>query len=144
VRAFLDTSVLIATFYEDHTHHEPSLEVFLKFGKRDVSCATHSLAEVFSVLTGMPGKNRVSADEAMLFISDIEERVSLVSSEISDYKQALLLASKLEIAGGAIYDALIAQAAMKVRARRIYTWNLKHFARLGPEIASRAISPDQE
>lgn len=55
VKAFLDSSVLIATFYADHEHHEPSLDLFLRFDRKDACCGAHSLAEVYATLTSMPG-----------------------------------------------------------------------------------------
>ncbi len=30
MKAFLDTSVLVATFYADHEHHRPSIDLFLR------------------------------------------------------------------------------------------------------------------
>ena len=60
MKAFLDTTVFVATFYADHQHHHPSLELFLRYEKRDVACGAHSLAEIYSNLTGMPGKYRVT------------------------------------------------------------------------------------
>jgi len=64
VKASLDTSVLVATFYADHEHHAPSIDLFLRFGKNTACCAAHSLAEVYAILTGMPGSRRVSGNEA--------------------------------------------------------------------------------
>jgi predicted nucleic acid-binding protein len=49
--------------------------------------------------------------------------------------------STLGIAGGAIYDAVLAHCALKAKARAIYTWNTKDFVRLGPEIAGRVKAP---
>jgi predicted nucleic acid-binding protein len=46
VKAFLDTSVLVATFDEEHEHHPPSIDLFLRFGKNDACCGAHSLPEV--------------------------------------------------------------------------------------------------
>jgi predicted nucleic acid-binding protein len=54
VKAFLDTSVPIATFYADHEHHAPSIELFLRFAKHESCCGAHSLAEVYATLTSMP------------------------------------------------------------------------------------------
>lgn len=45
------------------------------------------------------------------------------------------------VIGGAVYDALIARCALKAGADIIYTWNLSHFTRLGPEIARRVRTP---
>jgi predicted nucleic acid-binding protein len=81
MRAFLETSVLVATFYGDHEHHERSFELFVGLTKKTGFVAAHSLAETYSVITGMPGKNKVSPDEALLFIDDVRERVSVVSIE---------------------------------------------------------------
>ena len=58
MKAFLDTSVLVATFYGDHEHHELSIKLFLRYEKSAVCCGAHSLAEVYASLTGMPGKER--------------------------------------------------------------------------------------
>ena len=74
MRGFFDTSVLVPVFYGDHVHHQSSLELFVQFGKANGCCGAHSLAEVFSTLTGMPGKHRVSGDQAILFIGSILER----------------------------------------------------------------------
>ncbi len=63
MKAFLDTSVLVAAFYGDHEHHQASLALLLRHPKADVCTGAHALAEVYSVLTGMPGKNRVRPDE---------------------------------------------------------------------------------
>ena len=141
MRAFLDTSVLVATFYADHEHHEPSKDIFLRFDKTDVGCAVHSLAEVYSVLTGMPGTRRVSGDEALLFLSDIRERLTIVVLNSNEYFKAVEAAAARGIAGGGIYDAILVQCALKAGAGSLYTWNSKHFTRLAPEIAERVKVP---
>jgi predicted nucleic acid-binding protein len=141
VKAFLDTSVLVATFYGDHDNHDPSIDVFLRHKKNDACCGVHSLAEVYSVLTGMPGKDRASADEALLFLGSIRERLSIVALTDQEYFKALEASAALGVTGGGIYDALLGHCALKTRAEVIYTWNVKHFERLGQEIARRAKTP---
>lgn len=54
MKAFLDTSVLVATFHADQEHHQTSTDLFLRFGKNDACCGAHSFAEVYGPLTGMP------------------------------------------------------------------------------------------
>lgn len=71
MKSFFDTSVLIPTFLEDHEHHEASLEVFLKSGKRQGCCGAHSLAEVYATLTRLPGAHRLSGDQILLFLENI-------------------------------------------------------------------------
>jgi predicted nucleic acid-binding protein len=141
MRAFLDTSVLIATFYGDHQHHEPSKNLFLRFDKTEVCCAAHSLAEVYSTLTGMPGTHRVTGDEALLFLGNIRERLTTVALNSNEYFRAVEASSANGLAGGTIYDALLGHCALKAEAQSLYTWNLKDFKRLGPEIAARAKTP---
>ena len=85
LKAFLDTSVLVAVFYADHEHHGRSLDLFLRYGKEDTCCGAHSLAELYSVLTGRRGRDRVSSDEALLFLQDVREHLTLVSLKPGEY-----------------------------------------------------------
>jgi predicted nucleic acid-binding protein len=141
VKAFLDTSVLVATFYGDHAHHDESIGLFLGFAKSDACCAAHSLAEVYSVLTGMPGKHRVSGDEALLFLGNVRDRLTLIALSQDEYFSSIEAASAAGVTGGSIYDALLGNCALKSGARSIYTWNLKDFKRLGAELARRVRTP---
>ena len=140
MKAFLDTSVLVATFYAHHQFHQPSIDLFLRFKKNEACCGAHSLAEIYSSLTGR-SRERVSGDEAMLFLADARERLAIVSLDREEYFKALEASSALGIAGGAIYDAVLARCAIKAKAQAIYTWNAKDFTRLGPEIARRVKAP---
>jgi predicted nucleic acid-binding protein len=144
VNAFLDTSVLVATFYGDHEHHEPSLRVFLQQTKATGSTAAHCLAETYAVVTAMPGTNRASPDEALLFLRDVCERltlVTLVTLDEAEYFEALEAVVANRVTGGTTYDALIARCALKVGARTLYTWNRRHFDRLGADVAARLKQP---
>ncbi len=139
--AFLDTSVLVATFYGDHEHHEPSIRMFLSHTKATGCTAAHCLAETYSVVTGMPGKDRASPDEALLFLGDVRERLTLVALDEVEYFKVLEGAAADGITGGTTYDALIARCALKADAQTLYTWNTKHFTRLGERVASRLKQP---
>jgi predicted nucleic acid-binding protein len=141
VKAFFDTSVLVPVFYGDHQHHVPSLECFLHFAKKQACCGAHSLAEVYSSLTRMPGKHRISGEQAMLFLSDMRERLTIVSLDDQEYLQAIAGAAAAGVVGGTIYDALLVHCALKAKAEIIYTWNVKHYAQFGPEAAKRVRTP---
>ena len=141
MKAFLDTSVLIATFYAHHQFHQQSIDLLLRFKKSEASCGAHSLAEIYASLTGRMGRERVSGDEAMLFVGDVRERLTIVSLTDQEYFKALEESAAIGIVGGAIYDALLAHSALKAKARTIYTWNMKDFVRLGAEIAGRIRTP---
>jgi predicted nucleic acid-binding protein len=141
VRAFLDTSILVSTFYGDHQHHEASKNLFLRFDKAEVCCGAHSLAEVYSTLTGMPGRHRVSGDEALLFLGNIRDRLTIIALNSNEYFKAVEVSSACGATGGGIYDAILGYCALKAEAESLYTWNLKDFRRLGPEIAQRVKTP---
>lgn len=142
MRAFLDTSVLVATFYGDHEHHVPSLALLAEQDRSTGCTAAHCLAEVYAVLTGMPGKDRVSPHEALLFLGDVRERLVTVALEEAEYFVVLEAAASNGIAGGSTYDAVIARCALKAKARTLYTWNVRHFKRLGEEISVRVREPE--
>jgi predicted nucleic acid-binding protein len=141
MKAFFDTSVLVAVFYGDHVHHQASLELFIQFDKSTGCCGAHSLVEVFSTLTRMPGKHRISAEQAMLFIGSIRERLSIVALDGEEYADALDVSAGLGIVGGAIYDAMLAHCALKARAKAIYSWNGRHYAQCGVEVTRRLRTP---
>jgi predicted nucleic acid-binding protein len=139
--AFFDTSVLVPVFYGDHGHHQASLALFIQFDKSTACCGAHSLAEVYSTLTRMPGKHRISGAQAMLFIGNIRERLSIIALDGDEYADALDASAALGIVGGGIYDALLAHCAIKAMAEVIYSWNGRHYAQCGPEVIRRLRTP---
>jgi predicted nucleic acid-binding protein len=141
MKAFFDTSVLVPVFYGDHVHHRASLERFIQFDKSTGCCGAHSLAEVFSTLTRMPGKHRISGEQGMLFIGSIQQRLSIVALQGDEYAEALEASAARGIIGGGIYDAILASCAMKAEAKTIYSWNLRHYALCGPEVTRRLRTP---
>jgi predicted nucleic acid-binding protein len=141
MKAFFDTSLLVPVFYGDHAHHRASLDLFVQFGKESGCCGAHSLAEVYATLTRMPGRYRVSGEQAMLFVGSIRERLSIITLDGDDYATSLATSAALGIVGGAIYDALLAGCAIKARAEVIYTWNIRHYAQCGPDMTWRLRTP---
>ncbi len=141
MKHFFDTSVLVAAFREDHEQHEPCFAAYLRAECGRSSCAGHTLVELYSTLTRMPGKYRVSGDQAMLFLENVRERLSIVTLTGHEYLAALADAAAAGITGGAIYDALIARCALKSGAATLYTLNLRHFERFGPEVSRRLKAP---
>ena len=141
MEAFLDTSVLVATFYGGHQHHGASFQVFHRQTKATGCTAAHCLVETYSVATGMPGKDRASPDEALLFLNDVRDRLTLVALDEGEFFKALESAATEGVVGGASYDVMIGQCALKANAKVLYTWNTKHFKRLGAEITARLREP---
>src|ERR1700733_1794766 len=102
MKGFFDTSVLAPVFYGDHVHHQASLALFIQFDKSTGCCGAHSLAEVYSTLTRLPGKHRISGEQAMPFVGSIRERLSIVSLNGDEHADALQASSVLGIVGGGI------------------------------------------
>jgi predicted nucleic acid-binding protein len=141
VKSFFDTSVLVATAVEGHEHHERSFALFIRADRKTACCSTHSLAELYATLTRLPGKLRLGADQALLFLDSVEERLEVVSLDAREYRLAIRQAAAAGIVGGTIYDALLGWCALKSRAASIYTWDVADFQRLGGEIAGRVRTP---
>ena len=125
----------------DHEHHAASRDILRRCDPQTAFCAGHSLAEFYSTMTRLPPPNRASPRQILRFIENIERQLGLVSLTPEEYRTALRQASALGIAGGTLYDYLIAFCALKAGADVIYTWNLKHFHQFGPEILGRLQSP---
>jgi predicted nucleic acid-binding protein len=125
----------------DIRYHERSFAAFVAAEKRRDGCAAHSLAEVYSTMTRLPGRHRLRGEQVMLFLENIVEHLALVALTGHEYRVALKEAAEAGIVGGTIYDALTAQCALKVDADIIYTWNTRHCDLFGPSIAKRLKTP---
>ncbi len=127
MREFFDSSVFFAAFSAGHPGHEESLTMVSKASPRFSACAAHTLAEVYATMTSLPGRNRVSPVQALLFTEEIRGRCQLISLDSDEYLAAVTQASSLSLVSGQIYDWLVMRCAEKVGAKTIYTWNVRHF-----------------
>jgi predicted nucleic acid-binding protein len=139
---FFDSSVLVPVFYQNHEHHLVSKRLFLGAGKSD-SCSRRSLGEVYATLTGLPLRPRITGPQGMAMANEIARRLTLISLTESEYLSTLELASSRGVVGNTAYDAMIARCAIKSRATTLVTWNVRHFKRLGPEIANLVKMPSE-
>jgi len=141
VKAFFDTSVLVAAFLGDHVHHQASLRVFAPSRPSDAACSLHTMAEVFAVLSSLPVRPPISPEQAGLFVGEVYKHLTPVALDGKEYFEALHAAAERGVAGGRIYDALLLQCARKCGAEVVYTWNLKHFRAIAPDLAKRLRTP---
>jgi len=141
MKSFFDTSVLVASFLDGHEDYERSFAVLARADRKNACCAAHSLAELYSTLTRLPGKLGLSVEQALASLDSVAERLELISLNVPEYQRAIREAASVGIVGGTIYDALLGQCALKARATRIYTWNVGHFRMLGVEIAGKVRTP---
>ena len=141
MKLFFDSSVLVPVSYADHPHHESSVQAFLAAGKEDF-CALQTLGEVYATLTGLPLRPRITGRDGILILKQICARLSVVSLSEQEYVSALESVAAT-IVGGAAYDVLIAQCAVKSGADVNLTWILQDFTRIGPQIARLVRTPIQ-
>lgn len=133
MRTLFDTSVLVAAFIEGHPKHERALPWLSKAKAQEFEfvVSSHTLAELYAVLTTLPVKPRISPNVSWrLLHENIESVAKTVSLSSLEYKAVIKRASELGLSGGIIYDALIAKVAEKSKAERILTFNLRHFRRV--------------
>jgi predicted nucleic acid-binding protein len=137
VRILFDTSVIIAALLPKHTSHSPCFLQLqsAKSGQFQGYLSTHSLAELYSVLTRMPSQPRMSPQAAKALIGRCLQYLQAVPLDTTDYQSAIAQMTDLNLPGGGIFDALISQAALKIGADKIMTLNPKHFTRLSISIA---------
>lgn len=136
MRALFDTSVLVAAVVRVHPQHERVLPWLQRAheGEIELLVASHTMAELYSTLSGLPVKPRISPATAWQLIQENVEAVAqLVPLSPSDYSQTLQRASQMGLAGGIIFDALIARAAEIAGADELLTFNQKDFQRVSPE-----------
>ena len=104
--------------------------------------AAHSVAELYAVLSTLPVRPRITPIVAQQLIKhDVLDILEVISLSAEDYALVIEQLSDRGISGGATYDALILQAAVKAEADRIITLNEDDFRRISPAHADRVISP---
>ena len=138
MKVLFDTSVLvpaIVTRYDQHDICWRWLEDALS-GQFQGVVSTHTLAELYSVLTRLPYRPAISRSIAQRQIRENLQGFEKVALEVSDYDAAIDRMTLLNLPGGGIFDALIAQAAVKASVDVLLTLNPKHFVRLGDEVSS--------
>lgn len=141
MKEFFDTSVLIAAFHGGHVHHLPSLKRFAAAERKHSACGIHSLAEVYAVMTVLPVKPMIPSEQALLFVEEVRNRLTLVSLSAEEYFAAIQDSASRGFTGGRIYDSLLLACAAKCKAQAVYTWNLKHYQSLAPGLAPRIQTP---
>jgi predicted nucleic acid-binding protein len=141
VREFFDTSVLVAAFERSHPHHLQSIKRFAESSLENSGCALHTFAELYSSLTALPLRPRISPDQAVLFIQEVRDRLSPVALNPEEYFSTIRDIAGRGLTSGKIYDGLLLACAEKSAAEVIYTWNLGHFRSIAPHLADRIHNP---
>ncbi len=141
VKALFDTSILVAAFLSNHPKHQACTPWLRQVQNRQIQgyIANHTLAEIYAVLTRLPVKPIISPPIAQQLIQENLKEFESINLATEDYERVIDQMVNLNLTGGAIYDALIAQAAINTKVDLLLTLNPSHFTRLGDEF-TRLIS----
>ena len=102
----LDSSVAVPLLVQTHDDHA-IVEIWSR--DRSLVLTSHSVAETYSVLTRLPQHIRVAPSDAVRLLADGFGQTLLIKPSTVRRLPAALAAKG--IAGGAVYDALVALAA---------------------------------
>lgn len=144
MKVLLDSSTLIAALLPDHAHHVAA-HAWLsqaKSGGFDLIVSSHSLAEVYSVLTRLPRSPMISPAEARQLLTDnIISCAEIVALSRDEYVLLIEDLARQGIAGGLVYDGIIAKAAELSNVDKLVTINDVHFQKVWPAGSVRIVNP---
>jgi len=137
VKVLFDTSVLVAAMVADHPNHTESLSWLQRVRAEEIEgfVSTHTLAELYAVLTRLPRTPRISPGLAQRLLGENLNRFQRVVLTDEDYQATIDRMVRLNLPGGSIYDGLIAQAAIKAEVDVLLSLNPRDFTRLGEDVA---------
>jgi predicted nucleic acid-binding protein len=144
MKTLFDTSVIVAALVESHPMHERAFP-WLKQAKEkqlELYIASHTLAELYAVLSTLPLKPRISSSVAWRLVKENIESISkVISLTPAEYSSTVKGLSDMGLIGGIIYDALIAKVAQKAKVERLLTLNTEHFKRVWQNGGDKIIAP---
>ena len=144
MKILFDTSILIAALVESHPMHGRAFP-WLKKAKTkafEMVVAGHTLAELYAVLSTLPIKPRIVPAVAWrLICENVEATGKIISLTPAEYWTVIKQVSQSGLAGGIIYDALIAEVAQKAQVEQLLTLNSEHFKRVWPAGENKIITP---
>ncbi|MGH2350560.1 MAG: PIN domain-containing protein [Chloroflexota bacterium] len=147
IRFLPDTSCIVAALCSWHEHHaraEQELTKRLERGETMIAAAP-ALVETYAVLTRLPPPHRLSAADALALLeTNFAGETEVIALDAAAYWSLLQRASADGIAGGRVYDAVIAACAVQGKAGIILTFNERHFLpfrRPGLEVVAPGAQP---
>lgn len=84
---------------------------------------------------------RYPPGEVVRFLRSLEQTWTVLPLSPIHYLRAAERCRDLGLPGGAIYDTLLAEAALQAEATGLVTLNPRHFRRLGAEVERLVIAP---
>lgn len=139
-RTLVDTSTLVAALMSHHTAHAWADAHLAQAEQQTVLISTHTLAEVFKVLTTYP-REFLPPEIASQVIKETTRQYEKINLDDQDYFAVMQRLADHHLSGSVIFDALTAQAALKAGAEKLLTLNPRDFKRLGKDVAGILVYP---
>jgi predicted nucleic acid-binding protein len=144
MKAYFDTTILVAASVADHSHHNQAIATLelSQSGKIESYVSGHGLSEVYAVLTRTPFHPAVYPSEALKILQEnILPYFKLVTITPQMYIETIRECADRGWIGGRIYDAIHLGCARESDCERIYTFNVRHFQLLAPDLAQCICAP---
>lgn len=128
-----DSSVLVASLLDHHSVHHlalSALESALDAG--ELALPMPALIETYSVLTRLPAPHRLRPQMALDLMARSFGEFRVLTVPENRLWERLTEWATAQVAGGAIYDALILACCLEGAADRLLTFNKRDFDRLAP------------
>jgi len=133
LKVLFDSSVLIAAFIESHPKHKSALALLIKAKDKEFELfvSSHTILEIYSVLTSAPFKPKITPLIAKQLIeNNIKNIAKTVYLTDDNYFAIVEKMSNSNLSGGIVYDAIIVECALKAKVDEVLTINPKDFLRL--------------
>jgi predicted nucleic acid-binding protein len=127
----VDTSVVIPALVSWHVRHAPAASAMERLLRRSsLLLPLPVVVEAYSVLTRMPAPHRLSPPVAHELLARTFQSARLSPFRPRNVWSFLQALAEHEIAGGAVYDAAVLEAARAGGATTLLTYNRADFERL--------------
>jgi len=141
MRIFLDTSVLVTACNADDPKRVICADLVQQHGPKRSFAGLHTLAECYATLTALPKRPRIQPEQALKFLEDLPKHLQFVALTQEEYFLAMERTMRAGITSGAVYDALLLECARKAKVQKIYTFNVRHFRAVAPDLADKIVEP---
>lgn len=125
-----DTTCMVAAvcaWHERHRAARAEIEQRLRL-RHALLVPCPALVEAYSVLTRLPAPYRLAPEDALAVLeANFVEGARIVALDGPSYRRLLRRAPAGGISGGRIYDAVIAECALREQGTALLTFNAAHF-----------------
>lgn len=132
MKILFDTSVLVGAILQQHPEHEVCFEWLLQAHKEqfDWAVCSHSLLELYAVLTSYPTNPSISPGTAKRLLQEnILKSAEIIEPGAEDYYSVIDNSVEQGFIGGVVYDLLIYRSAVKGGTGKLLTLNISDFSR---------------